>query len=111
MLSQVGAMDMLWTTLTGESPPVLRIAGEIDISTADQLRHALDDALAAGPEVVVDMSEVTFIDACGLGVLLQAARSMNGHGPLTLQNAARVAWLFDLVGVDHGTWFEFVGEQ
>jgi anti-anti-sigma factor len=104
-------MDLLRTALTEGSPSVLHLSGEIDISTADQLRHALEEALALGSEVVVDMSEVTFIDAGGLGVLLRAAQSLNGNGPLTLQNGARVAWMLDLVGMDRHRWFAFRGDE
>jgi len=78
---------------------VLRVAGEIDLSTADQLRTALEEALSAGPDVVIDMAAVTFFDASGLRVVLQVAESLNGQGPLTLFNARRVARVLALVGL------------
>jgi anti-anti-sigma regulatory factor len=45
------------------------------------------------------MTGVTFCDAAGLRVVLQAAASLNGAGPLTLLNAARVKRLLDIVGL------------
>ena len=45
------------------------------------------------------MAGVTFFDATGLRVVLQAAASLNGAGPLTLLNAPRVAWLLEVVGL------------
>ncbi len=92
-------MDLLKTEFVHGDPPVLQVDGEIDLSTADQLRTALEEALAANPRVVVDMAGVTFIDVAGLRVVLQVAASRNGAGPLTLLNASQVAWLLQVVGL------------
>ena len=81
------------------SPRVLHVGGELDLGTADQLRAALKDALSAPTTVIVDMAEVTFVDAAGLRAILQTAQSQNGSGPLTLVNAPRVAWLLEVVGL------------
>lgn len=53
---------------------VVELAGEYDISTADDLRAALDDAVP-GPHglLVIDLTHVTFIDAHCTGRLLSAA--------------------------------------
>lgn len=92
-------MELLKTELVQGDPPVLQIAGEIDLATADVLRTALEEAFSTDPTVVVDMAGVTFFDATGLRVVLQAAAARNGAGPLTLLNARRVAWLLELVGL------------
>jgi anti-anti-sigma factor len=84
-------MDILRTHLETGVRPVLHVQGEIDLATAGQFAAALDQALAAAPRLLVDMSEVTFIDVSGLRVIVQAAQSLNGRAPLTLVNAARVA--------------------
>ena len=67
---------------------IVTVRGDVDISTAPVLRHALvqaearhHGALASGP-VVVDLSGVTFLDARGLDVLVGAetrARRRGGH--------------------------------
>jgi anti-sigma B factor antagonist len=50
-------------------------AGEIDSSTAPQLRARLDEVLDSGAaELVVDLGEVTFLDSAGLCVLAAAHR-------------------------------------
>jgi anti-anti-sigma factor len=93
-------MELLETTLVEEtSPPVLRVAGEVDVATAHVLRNALQEAISLDPTVMVDMEAVTFIDAAGLRVVLQAAETLNGSGPLRLLNAPLVARLLDLVGL------------
>jgi len=93
-------MDGLSTHLVEGPPPVLHVGGELDMTTAGLLDAALRRAMAGDPAVVVDMAEVTFVDAAGLRVILQAAESRNGDGPLILVNAPRVAWLLKLVGLD-----------
>ena len=47
------------------------LRGEVDILTVDQVRAVLGEALAAGPqEIVVDLTDLTFIDSTGLGALI-----------------------------------------
>jgi hypothetical protein len=46
------------------------------------------------------MEDVSFIDAGGLRVILQAAERRDGAGPLRLVNAARVQWLLKIVGLE-----------
>lgn len=58
--------------------PLIRVAGEVDLSTAAVLREAIENAAASRPEkVVIDMSAVTFIDSTGLNVLLTASAREN----------------------------------
>lgn len=80
-------MELLNIEVTdGTSPPVLAVKGEIDIATVDALRAALVEAIAVGSTVVIDMAGVQFIDGAGLRVVLEAAESLNGGGPLTILN-------------------------
>jgi anti-sigma B factor antagonist len=47
------------------------LSGEIDVLTVDQVRVALEEALAGRPqEIVVDLTDLTFIDSTGLGALI-----------------------------------------
>ena len=60
------------------SSPTLRLAGELDVATADVVRSALLTVHGAGPEqVTFDMSEVSFMDSSGLSVLLEAAAKVS----------------------------------
>jgi anti-sigma B factor antagonist len=92
-------MDLLTTAFVQGDPPVLQLAGEIDISTADQLRAALVEALSTNPKAVIDMADVTFFDAAGIRVVLQAAANQDGAGPLTLIASARVLRVLEVVGL------------
>jgi anti-anti-sigma factor len=65
---------------------VLAASGEIHVSTAPELAERLSAALAAGKtRLVLDFSEVEFIDSTGLSVLLNTLRSLTrSHGALSL---------------------------
>jgi anti-anti-sigma factor len=93
------AVEMLDIHLEEGPPPVLHVAGELDIATGDQLRAALVHALSASPTVVLDLSGVTFVDVAGLRAILETAESLNGHGPLAVANAPLVTRLLELVGL------------
>jgi anti-sigma B factor antagonist len=59
------------------------LRGDIDIAAAPKLRADLDDAVAPdGADLLVDCTELTFIDSSGLSVLLTVLRELqaSGHG-------------------------------
>jgi anti-sigma B factor antagonist len=52
---------------------VIRLGGELDLYNADAVREALFKACNSGPSrIVVDLSEVEFMDSTALGVLVEA---------------------------------------
>jgi anti-sigma B factor antagonist len=52
---------------------IVRLGGELDLYNATQVREALVEASSGAPErLVVDLSEVDFIDSTALGVLIEA---------------------------------------
>jgi anti-sigma B factor antagonist len=56
---------------------LIRVFGEIDLNTRDDLGQALDTALALSTApfpVVIDLRRVTFLSSTGLGTLVAAAR-------------------------------------
>lgn len=92
-------MELLKTEFVKGKPSVLKTVGEVDVSTVEQLRAALEDAISRDPKVVIDVGGVTFCDAAGLRVILQVAESLNGAKPLRLRHASRVNRLLSLVGM------------
>lgn len=51
--------------------------GEIDVYSAPELRDALNEAVSRGPNpVVVNLSDVTFMESRGLHLLLNAQRRL-----------------------------------
>ncbi len=53
---------------------VVVAAGEIDLYTAPALRESLIRAGESSSRVVIDLTDVTFLDSTGLGVMLGALR-------------------------------------
>ena len=104
-------MDLLELELVELSPPVLVVQGEIDLSTTDQLRAALRRAVDHDPDVRIDLTGLTFIDAAGPRVFLDVAQSLDGGGPLRLVNAPLVARLLDLVGLRDLASIEICSEE
>lgn len=83
------------------TPFTVRPYGEIDLYTAPGLRHELTRALADHRTVVLDLSQVTFMDCSGLRVLLDArAQADRGGRCLVLHGIGRpVARLLELTGL------------
>jgi anti-sigma B factor antagonist len=81
---------------------VLRIHGELDISTADQLRRAAAPYLAAGGRLVLDLSKVTFCDSTGLAVLVGFHKRLTalGGGLELYAPVQRVQHLLTITGLN-----------
>lgn len=60
---------------------VITVNGEIDVLTVPALRHVLfDPQVVIAPQVVVDLSAVSFMDSVGIGALVAARRWLTGRG-------------------------------
>lgn len=83
------------------TPTVVRPSGDIDFDTAPALERALADALRSHREVVLDLSEVTFMDCAGLNVIVAARNQADLHGRrLVLRGVGhRVVRLLKLTGL------------
>jgi anti-sigma B factor antagonist len=93
-------------------------AGEIDISTVPRLRRVLRAVTAGGRRVDVDLDQVSFIDATGLGALAGAAgRAAAAGGSLQVTAAPpRIRRLLAITGLDRhlltvGAGTETVGDR
>jgi anti-sigma B factor antagonist len=68
-------------SLDGGGGGVIAVRGEIHMSTAPELSALLSDALGRGmTSLVLDLSEVEFIDSTGLSVLLNVLRRLTQRG-------------------------------
>jgi anti-sigma B factor antagonist len=68
----------------GQSPALVRAAGDIDLTNVGQLAAALEAAAASGDAVTVDLTAVTYCDSAAIRALFTAARRTR----LTLQVSA-----------------------
>jgi anti-anti-sigma factor len=83
--------------------PVIRMAGELDIATAEKAYSYISDIIDGGPApVTVDLSGLTFCDASGLGVLARIARHAKQAGRQLKLSSARPSLLklMRLTGLD-----------
>jgi anti-sigma B factor antagonist len=61
--------------------PVVRVRGEHDIATKDALARAISRAAQRNDaDVIVDLSEVTFLDASTIGVLVGSHQRLRDTG-------------------------------
>ncbi|MEY2452517.1 MAG: hypothetical protein QOD92_2091 [Acidimicrobiaceae bacterium] len=80
------------------NPVVVRLEGEIDISTSEHVVHELAKAAVLSEDVVIDLKDVTFIDSTGIGLLAQA---MNKGATLLLDGAPdHVKRVIELSGIN-----------
>jgi anti-anti-sigma factor len=81
---------------------VIRVGGELDLSTVPTLEQELQAALGrpAGG-VVVDLSELEFIDSTGIAVLVRAMGASNGSARLKFvpSRSPGVVRVLDMTGV------------
>jgi len=79
----------------------VRLAGELDLASNPELADRL--VAIAGSAVILDLSELTFIDASGLAVLLDAKQRIEMQGDRLELRGARglVARVFEICGLVH----------
>jgi anti-anti-sigma factor len=62
-----------------------RLSGEIDLSNVDQLATALSPEVHEGNHLVLDCSDLGFIDSTGMAALLSICKGLGVSGRLTLR--------------------------
>lgn len=78
---------MVETSLAGEVATIV-VRGDLDDATISDVARAVVDSVSRAPvNVVLDLGEVTFIDATGLEFLVRARRRVaKGGGTLTVSH-------------------------
>lgn len=88
---------------SGSGAHIIRVRGEIHVSTAPEFTQRLTTAIDSGKTaVVLDMAGVEFIDSTGLSVLLNGLRLVNQmHGRMALVcTNPTVLRLFQITSLD-----------
>ena len=90
------------TMKAGDSAYVVTVDGELDLYSTPRLTAELGALTADAPEVVLDLTAVTFMDSTALGAILASARLLRAAGGrLSLvASGASTRKLLALVGVD-----------
>ena len=83
--------------------PIVAVRGEVDVESAPALRTALGNILATDvPALIVDLSEVGFLDSTGLGALVAARSSVaeSDRRMAVVCESDRIIKLFRITGLD-----------
>ncbi len=95
-------MDLRTRVRTQGEATILEVGGEMDLHSAPQLRAALADITQSKQaRIVVDLSEVMFVDSTGVGALVGALkRAREAGGALHFCGAQpRVRRVFEITGL------------
>jgi anti-sigma B factor antagonist len=82
---------------------VIALTGEIDLYTAPEFKQQLIDVIAQGAkQVVVDLTETTFIDSTTLGVLVGGVKRLRpNEGQLSIVCSDRnITKIFEITGLN-----------
>ena len=83
------------------TPTVIVLNGALDLDTARFLRDRFDLVVNSGvTDVVIDLRQVSFVDATGLGILLGGLRRLNEKGHVTVRSPPDEVRRFILVHAD-----------
>jgi len=71
---------------------VVVLAGEVDATNSDELYGVLESVVTQQPRLlIVDMSELSFMDSTGLRMLLRSSRSLDQQGGVLALAAPQVS--------------------
>jgi anti-sigma B factor antagonist len=96
-------VDLSLSTRTIGERTVLDVAGEVDVYSAPTLRDRIADLLESSePSLLVNLSDVTFLDSTGIGTLVAGLnRAVQLGGTLVLVcDHERILKLFRITGLD-----------
>ena len=96
-------MDVLTTAGTDQSYLVVAVSGEVDLYTAPALHEAIRDCVEEGfGPLVIDLTEVGFMDSTGLGVLVDGLNRCRERDRelLVVCDRASLLGLFRITGLD-----------
>jgi anti-sigma B factor antagonist len=80
---------------------VLSLAGELDLADAPAVREALRRAVERAPKrLVVDLTEVTFVDSTVLGALVEARSALGGDAFALAAPGLEVRRALEVSGLD-----------
>lgn len=72
-------MELSVSTAPGAAFTLVRVAGELDMATAPQLRSQVDQVIDGGTrQLLLDLDGVTFVDSVALSALIMIYRRLYG---------------------------------
>jgi anti-sigma B factor antagonist len=78
-----------------------RMTGELDLATYDTAMAALAGLFEASGDVVLDVSDLTFVDSSGIRLFILLHQSLGEQGRLVLQSPTpHVAGILQIAGLE-----------
>jgi anti-sigma B factor antagonist len=102
-----GGTDLAISAISGDGSSVVRLSGELDMSTAPRAERALVDELEPGARtLIVDLRSLDFCDAAGIRVFVRTRRRAQeigakvrivhpNHLVRRVLEIAELSWLID----------------
>jgi anti-sigma B factor antagonist len=97
------ADDLLRCKLGYDGAETLFVMGELDISSAPALEHAVSEALdGQGGDFRLDLSQLTFMDSTGANALLHVHKRVDGLGRrlVVVSPTHEVRMVLEILGLD-----------
>jgi anti-sigma B factor antagonist len=80
---------------------LLAVYGDVDLKSARDLRDSLDEAAQdAKPRLIVDMSEVPFMDSSGLAALIGAQKAFRARTKMIVVCPENIQRIFEVTRLD-----------
>lgn len=109
---KVQRADGLTITWFGESVR-LTVVGDVDDSTREQFRAALDELLGALGDVELNLQGVPFIDTHGVTLVVHTAKRLQEEGGRLIVHDPpdSLVRIFETLWVDDGAWLYISGRR
>jgi anti-anti-sigma factor len=85
----------------------VKVSGELDVAVIERLQQRLDSLARTGEAVVLDLSELAFIDSSGLNVIVTTLRRAQSEGwelRIAQSMSPPVLRVVKLMGLDAVFW-------
>jgi anti-sigma B factor antagonist len=77
-----------------------RLRGELDVGAYDDATAAAAPLFDADRDVILDLSELSFIDSSGIRLFIRLHKALDGRGELILRSpTSHVAYILEIAGL------------
>lgn len=78
----------------------LRLSGEFDMSSVETFRLAVETSADPEREIVLDLTDLTFLDSSGIRAILTMAQEIGTNGVLLRNLKPNVRRVIELIGIE-----------
>ncbi len=83
-----------------EGERAARLRGELDVAAYDAAALAMAPLFKAAGDVMLDLSDLSFVDSTGIRLFIRLHKALDGHGELILRSPApHVAYILEIAGL------------